>query len=97
IPENLKNLNETDDSSYSQCKFDFSYLARPTPMGGSFFATGDYFTAKGYYALESGLNKTAAINNIYLPTVDTTGKAKRSVVLNFPTIDSSNFIAQNEY
>lgn len=97
IPENIRNVNENinNDSNYSIARFNFSYLSRPSSLGGTFFTEGDYFSSKGYYSLESGLNKTTAISNIYLPK--DTGKQKRSVVLNFPTIDSNNFISQDEY
>ena len=97
IPANIKNvnknINETDN--YSIARFNFSYLSR-SENEGTFFREGDYFASKGYFSLESGLNKTMAISNIFLPK-DNTGKGKRSVVLNFPTISSNNFISQDQY
>jgi len=98
LPENISNVNEnaTVDTTYSIAKFNFTYLSRPDALGSTFFSPGDYFTSEGYYSLESGLNKTIAINNIYLP-VDNTGNFKRTVILNFPSIASNNFISQNEY
>lgn len=98
IPENISNVNENAklDTTYSIAKFNFTYLSRPDAISSTFFSQGDYFTSEGYYSLESGLNKTIAINNIYLP-VDNTGNLKRTVILNFPSISSNNFISQNEY
>ena len=98
IPENISNVNENAkaDTTYSIAKFNFTYLSRPNAISSTFFSQGDYFTSEGYYSLESGLNKTRAINNIYLP-VDNTGNLKRTVILNFTSISSNNFISQNEY
>lgn len=98
IPQNIASVdnNSTLNNNYGSLKFTYGYIARPTPDGTStFFSIGDYFTSDGFYSLENGLNKTEAINNIFLP-YNTEGN-KRSVILNFPTLKSHNFLPQEEY
>ena len=62
---------------------------------GSFFQEGDYFVSYGEYALENGLNRTSALINVYLPKGDE--KRRRSVVVNFDTVQSNNFLPQKNY
>ena len=98
IPQNIASVdnNSTLNNNYGSLKFTYGYIARPTPDGtSSFFSIGDYFTSDWFYSLENGLNKTEAINNIFLP-YNTEGN-KRSVILNFPTLKSHNFLPQEEY
>ena len=95
IPEKIRRVNDNSvlSSNYSTINFDFNYTSRPEL--GTLFSEGDYFSSIGYYSLDNGLNRTTALNNIYLPL--NSNDKRRVVVVYFNKIDSHNFLPQENY
>ena len=95
IPEKIKLANDSSllKNKFGSVTFKDAYLSRPGQ--GTFFVAGDYHCNLGTYSLENGLNKTSAIITVFLPF--NSPEKKRSVIVNFDTIKSNNFLPQENY
>ena len=94
IPDQILSANGESllNNDFASINFTCSYISRGE---GTFFTPGDFFASKGKYFLENGLNRTNALINVFLPL--NSEDLRRSIVINLDTVESNNFLPQNNY
>jgi hypothetical protein len=95
IPEQVVLMNKSSIKNNDFGKIQWKEGFKNKKGEGTFFQPGDYSVSYAEYALENGLNRTIALVNVYLPLNN--DKKKRSVVINFDTVQSNNFLPQKNY
>ena len=95
IPEQILLMNDTSIKNNNFGRIQWSDGYKNKKDQGSFFQEGDYYVYHANYSLENGLNRTSALVNVYLPEGDE--KKRRSIVINFNSVQSNNFLPQKNY